>query len=377
MRTVVQIKQRLLVIVALSLAFRLGACARTKALAPAVKSGATGVTIALIQSKVTDKTLEVQCEISNGLNRDIWICEQISEMGSDCDVYVAEGSHTLAIRRRFNLPTNIAWMMPPTARYLRLPAGEQRVEWMILPLPIRLGDLFGVHRYLGGQVYPERLRIEIGFYDCDLPERIFDRFGEWAQAWTTQYERIRDRDSVVRVPYGVLPLGTEQVLSTVADAPRLACGEHPWPPFSGMLEPPDLGAGTRVKIEFHPSMFDYFFPGMGEQSLFSDAEAEHLRLQKATLVDCPENVVAFDHYGDAAMWCWGIVRHEWAGVVCYRDDKPLTSFAVFADRKLLTTDGHLFTYVGDQEGLRGLVPQIEPNESFQRTKHNNSYDSGS
>ncbi len=322
----------------------------------------TRVTMAITKLEVTEKALDVHYEISNRTERDIWICQSLTGAlpggSSEFEVYVPGGSEVLVVRRR-SLPSGKEWAVPPRPLYLRLLPGEQRSEFLHLALPIRPAPLlFFLPRSEEAQC-ARLLQIEIGFYGADFRERVFERLGEWAQLASRSGEELRDRDHTAEGgPY----LTGEQVLTVVARLPRPVATEEQvrkgftWP------EPPDLGACTRLKIEYHPSMFDYFFPGVSEQRLFDDTERDGLRSQRVTVVADLERIASLAR--DVAGGKRGLFagHASYVDVTCYESDGKSSRFTIFDDQKIMTSDGGHFTCLTPVASLRMLVPEIESYE---------------
>ncbi len=324
------------------------------------------VALAIVESKVTEKTLGVRYQITNGLQRDIWICESILSRrlgagGIDHEVYLSEDSRTLVIRRRLNVPGGGHTSQPSYAAYFRLSAGEQRSESVVLPLPVRSAMLFYPRRDVNTPS-AMRLRMEIGFHDFNLAEQTFDKLGEVAK-----FDAIMTRrDRIFLCPYpGPFLRGYRKRERTVwaeADVPRIPYVPKTMHsvPHSEWPTPPDLVLCTRVNVEYHPSVLEYFFPDPEAQSLLSDAEKQSLRSQKAASMDRPEQIAAFRYEIGRGEWSLVVAEETRAYVTCYSDDKRLTSFAVFGEGRLLMNDGTQFRSVNPLASLRALTPQIEP-----------------
>ncbi len=296
----------------------------------------------------------------NGLERDVWICESILASlwgGMDYEVYLPEDGDTLIIRRRLNVPWSMEIAVPPNVIYRRLLAGEQRSESIILPLPVRPATVYFPRPDLEKTLYATHLRMEIGFHESNLPEEVFDIFGPSAR----YYQSMRDTDRVFVFPYDTMRLvKRERMVWAVADVPRIVYTGKPMHSSPEWPKPPDLASCTRVTVEYHPSMLEYFFPGVEERSLLSDAEKEYLRSQKTTVADRPDQVAALCDDIRRGRWSLVVAEEARANVGCCADDKLLASFAVFGDQRLLMSDGLQFTYVSPLASLRSLAPQIKP-----------------
>lgn len=92
------------------------------------------------------------------------------------EIYLAEDGQTLIVRRRFDIPTNILWYVPTVSKYIRIRAGEKWTESMLLTLPIKHVFLFDSRELPQETIIAKRLKIEIGYYEGDMPEMIFNSF---------------------------------------------------------------------------------------------------------------------------------------------------------------------------------------------------------
>jgi len=287
-----------------------------------------GVALTIVDSKVTAKTLEVRYRIANGSPRDIWICQSICigtvDFWADYETHLPSDNGTLIIRRVLNVPGfSREFVVPPAATYLRLSAGQQRCESIVLPLPIRHVRVFFPWADQEDIQHTMRLRMEIGFYECDLPKEVFPKarraFGYYAARW--------DRDRIFMVGYSLFPVKEDRMLCAEVDVPRIACAPEiydaslrpEWP------APPDLSQCTRVRVEYRPSMLEYFFPDPEEQSLLSEAEKESLRSQKTVSVDRPEQMAALGKDVRLGQWTPIVAEETLANVLCYAGDQGAVS----------------------------------------------------
>jgi hypothetical protein len=361
----------------LSLMALLGTGAQATGPAAKVQAEPKHVTLTITESKPTDTALTVRFRIVNNSRRDIWICESIFagiSPGPYFEVYLPEGSDTLTIRRRLKIAGrwNQELALPPDASYLRVPAGEERSEGIVLPLPIRPMMIWSddtiphpARRATRPQVQTPRdatrLRMQIGFHESDLPQRILEVLSA-PQMLTRRNEVVRDRDRVVQFPHDRQFVEQEQMLSAVAEVPRIPCVGESFAAHFHETKPPDVGACTRVEVKYHPSMLEYFFPTAGEQSLLSPEEKAYLALQKTTLVDRREQIALLNNDIGRGEWSVVVTEEARADVVGYRNEELLASFAVFGDERLLTSEGLQFTYAHALTSLRTLAPQIRPYE---------------
>jgi len=131
------------------------------------------VIIAMTRLDVNDTNLELSYKIKNNTDHDVWICDSVSVFtGPDFEVYLSEDKQSLLIRRRLDVPTDVALGVCPYGRYVLLRSGQERTESLLLAVPIEPRRLFVSG--LATSDYARRLVLEIGFYNEDLPEMIRD-----------------------------------------------------------------------------------------------------------------------------------------------------------------------------------------------------------
>jgi hypothetical protein len=102
----------------------------------------TGVRAKLLDVNQTDRRLQVRYQITNDSAEDIWICSDVAIPWA-FEASLMEDTQTLRMRRRTDVPLfpGTEFYVPPSARYVRLPAGRHRIESVVLSLPVHL---FGV-----------------------------------------------------------------------------------------------------------------------------------------------------------------------------------------------------------------------------------------
>ncbi len=164
-----------IVIVALLFSIILATRIQAKPEADSGANKAGTLIIVLIGLGVSDNNLELRYQIRNGSGHDIWICDSINvHGGQDFEVYLAEDGQNLMIRRRLDVPQEVSWMEHPYGRYVRLPAGQNRIECLLLPLSLKPNRVIKGRRPARGTEYARRLILEIGYYVGDLPGMIYD-----------------------------------------------------------------------------------------------------------------------------------------------------------------------------------------------------------
>ena len=132
-----------------------------------------GARIVLTRFDVNDTTLDIDFQITNDADHEIWVCD---DMSGDFEVYLAEDDQTLVLRRRLDVETDASWPEPPLGHYTRLGPGEHSTESLSLPLPAAPKIIFFPE--LGQGTHARRVALEIGFYDESLPQLIRAILGE-------------------------------------------------------------------------------------------------------------------------------------------------------------------------------------------------------
>jgi len=131
----------------------------------------TPITLALTKLDVNDTNLELSWKIRNNTDHDVWLCASLSpEYPSVYEYFLDKDAETLVLRRRSDTPIKIEWAMhypPLRARYIRLCSGQEKAESVSLTVPVRP---YRISEGISGNAeYAERLALEIGFYNEDLP----------------------------------------------------------------------------------------------------------------------------------------------------------------------------------------------------------------
>jgi hypothetical protein len=138
------------------------------------------VSIELAKLDVNDTTLELGWKIKNNTDHDVWICDSVSKHGNS-EIYLAEDAQTLVIRKRLDISPEVEWAAIPIGRYVNLYPGQEYTEFLSCALPVRPALVFIPEQ--SNAESAERLVIEIGFYDQDLPDlirsiiEVVERFG--------------------------------------------------------------------------------------------------------------------------------------------------------------------------------------------------------
>ncbi len=352
---------------------------------PRPKDDATGVTITLIESKMTEKILLLRYRIVNRSDRDIWVCESVNGSGAfDFEVYLAEDRKTLMARRRLGVSAKgMMWMIEPTGGYARLRAGDARTQSLLLHLPVYFDGVFtGIGLTPTDEtLQAERLVLEIGFYAGSLPEIVLDALegAETAAAETDEdtpslrmalggrrdfnwlNELSGDRNEQILVPYTWQKLGNEQVLRLALGQLKIPYVTAPMTPDS-IPRPPDVRQCTRLDVECQPSVLDYFFPYADQQALLNRAEKAYLSSQKRITGNDQECLAAFAESLAEGLYARTVSERSTARVVCYRGDERLTSVTIYDGAAVETEGGQRFRYSYWSKlttSLARLTPQLK------------------
>jgi len=356
------------------------------------------MSIILMQTKVTEKTIEVRYQIRNDSAHDIWLCDDIDAGHSGVEHYMDKDLETLRVRRRLGVPLTGIDREAPIGRYTRLASQESRIESLLLHLPVRSWPVLtvgAVSRVSSGSLPVKRLCLEIGFYSGNLPETILDRIkdlpelvygvhptypsnvAEWfggVKSFIRINESLRDRDESVQVPWTNQVFEGEQVLQLavhdlsvpwvgaighqeLSRAPRNVAER---PRAEGPFPAPSFGRCTRADIQYTPSALEFFFPHASQQDLLSSPEKEYLRTQKTLLVEDHEYLGAFIEEMATGFQCEVVPENATANVVLYRDDECLTSLLVYDNVSIETQDKQRFRYSDGLRSMRQFTPQIRP-----------------
>jgi len=144
---------------------------------PQSETEPAGVTMALTGLDVNDTKIELGWKITNESDHEVWICESMSRDYPPplFEQFLDEDAKTLVIRKLFDLPMSEGReLYPPMgSRYVRLRPGEEKVESVSVALPVRPYRMSAGNKVTNAE-YAERLALEIGFYDEDLPALILE-----------------------------------------------------------------------------------------------------------------------------------------------------------------------------------------------------------
>jgi hypothetical protein len=128
----------------------------------------TGVTIELTKLEVTGSSVGLSYDIRNGSEHDVWVCSKVSSI--PFEAYLTHDEQTLLIRKRLEVPCDKIWRGTPTAgTYIRLSPGAAQPESLRLDLPVTPKSVYATVDAAEVAQTVQRLALEIGYYDGDLP----------------------------------------------------------------------------------------------------------------------------------------------------------------------------------------------------------------
>jgi hypothetical protein len=133
-----------------------------------------GVTIEITDFDVNDSTLALTYVISNGSDREAWVCSKIGRI--PFEVFLASDKQTLVIRKRLDVPSNTRWRDRPVGTYIHLKPGDSLTESVQIALPVIPSVLYATSATAESAQPVQRLAVEIGYYDEDLPALIHSIF---------------------------------------------------------------------------------------------------------------------------------------------------------------------------------------------------------
>lgn len=133
------------------------------------------VRIVLSKLEVDDAALSLHYTIENSLDHSVWVLQNIDLLFEQLqrEVFMSKDGKTLLMRRRLDIPrtTTFGRGVWPWATYVLLQPNESLYETVSLKFPVETRGLFtGSGARFVGQA--TRLRLEIGYYDEDLPKLI-------------------------------------------------------------------------------------------------------------------------------------------------------------------------------------------------------------
>lgn len=335
-----------------------------------------------------NKTLRISYEISNYSKQDVWICDSVHER-YNFEVYIEEDGETLMVRKLSSVPSGSKWRTQPLGKYIRLRPEEKRIESLLLNVPVNPVYVYKpkTNKQLRRVINAKRLTIEIGYYVGTLPNIFVDMlketektdldkmilFNMWfggVLGFNNRNEQLRQRDDEVLIPYTQQRLNDEKIVRTVIDDLSLPYKESRRD--SAKYNISDLSTCTQVKIQFDPSMLEYFYPYKSQQVLLSKEDMDFLRSEKTVIVEDSERINDFTNELKQAKQSTGgnVSEKSKANVFCYRDGRRLTSFIVYDNSSVETDQKQRIKYHNGIQSLKELTPQIQPFELRMRCAAN-------
>jgi hypothetical protein len=335
-------------------------------------------TIFVTKLDVTDKSLELSWEIRNDTKQDIWILTGLDRSGATISAFVAEDRQKLLMRRRLDLPWIGNTPFPAcNGRYVCLHAGQVLTESASLAIPVwpHHDQVLIDSIYLQDPTQLTHLTIEIGYYTGDFPAAVrraleqdeknprivrsvdpsYTRsITEWfggLRGFNNLNELLNWRDDEVLISYTSQAFSGERFLSTTVDNLKIPCEKEKG---GGLPLDFDFSNYTRVEIQYHPSMLEYFFQFDGQQSLLSPSEKEYLYSTKTIVFKNPDNLnILADELNKGNLYGSNVCQIRTAYLRCYRDNKLQLILPIYNDNSFVTKGRHLFMYW--TKPLRGSV----------------------
>jgi hypothetical protein len=350
-------------------------------LAAAQKTNEPAINIKKVD--VNDKILQIAYEIINNSNNDIWILDYIGN--GSFEAYLGDDGQTLIISRRLDVPSDKSFYAQPDGLYHRLPAGQSRLESLLLNVPVERFAIFTDKGEKESIVIAKRLVLEIGFYDLDLPKLIYDLLDKAEKVnvnnndynleqikkqfggilyFNQDNEFLGKRDEYVRVVYSWQAFRGELILKTEIENLEI--------PYNGVIgsdseniNNPDISSSTRIEVNFLPSMFEYFFPLHSQQNLLSNEETKYLQSEKTLIIEDLNDISSLaEEIKEGKNVVDGFVCEDSkANVICYKNNNPLSSFVLYNDKSIDVDANQRLVYLNRINSLRKITPQIKPLES--------------
>jgi len=128
------------------------------------------ITVDITEVDVNDSTLTLSYDIKNGSDHEAWMC---TKSGPPFEVFLALDTQTLVIRKRMDVPANNLWDRGgPVGTYVRIVPGASLTESVRITLPVAPEITYSAEETTEVTQTVDRLALEIGYYDEDLPAMI-------------------------------------------------------------------------------------------------------------------------------------------------------------------------------------------------------------
>ena len=332
--------------------------------------------IMIIATKIelNNENLNINYEIRNNSQQEIWICDSIKALPrpiKDYEVFIDENDQTIIVRKRMDVPSSILYTLNPAGKYIRLCPGNKKSYSLLFPIPV---NYVGIYMGMGRRediIYATRLAIEIGYYVGDLPDLFYNgaiedekksRDTDSTLRSSGTNELLRQRNEEIFIPHAYQRFKGEKVLRTIIENQRI-----PYTSQENRLEigPPDLTNCTRVEIRYEPSILEYFYSYQSQHDMLNNEEIQYLQSEKTiilkeakTIKDLADEIKQTKWSSDA-----GIVSNERkAYVYGYHDSSRTASFVLYDDRIIETEQKQRIGYSRHLESIKSQTPQILPFE---------------
>jgi hypothetical protein len=129
-----------------------------------------GVTVEITALDVNDFTLTLSYNITNGTDRDAWVCSSIASTSEPFEVFLMSDRQTLLIRKRLDVPTSAIWRPPgPVGTYVYIAPGASVADSLRIAVPVYPRFRYASSDSTEVAQTVTALALEIGYYDFDLP----------------------------------------------------------------------------------------------------------------------------------------------------------------------------------------------------------------
>ncbi len=331
---------------------------------------------------INDKALNLTYEIINLSEEEVWIYTgghshySITFGMAAGGTSVSEDGLTLTIGSSFSSTENDKDILGPvgSSRYVRLGPGENQKESIFIKLPIHPLPLSDD---ITRQGQAEISTIQLSYYQGDLPKyffRVIER-GEKIQpidssvvvlpgfySWVNECLTSREDELLIRENLKFEKNAEFQILRTVVDNVQI-----PYEEMSGLhceYGIPNLTSCTKVKIQYRPSMLDYFFPFAFQKNLLSPEELKYLESENTLILENIKQIKIFANNikeADTSYHSHGANVERYRSsidIVCQYDDKPPMSFFIYNDNAI-RVDCDILPCTDGFHSLKTLTPRIK------------------
>ena len=342
----------------------------------AVHERIDAVSIRTTEVEISGSFFHWRYSIHNDLEEDIWLCEAVSVVGPDSEVYLAEGGQLLVIRRRLGVPRNSTSGLPLRGSYVRLRSGQVRNESLVLPLPAWQRAVLASPRAFDGSKYIKDISLQIGYRLGDLPSVALSAYEEMERSpescahshrvplavyFTILNEQSGSRQERIQIPYR--PPGNEASVEVeltldeqfieCTDLSTRACSVVP------LSHPKEY---SQAYLECAPSVLEFYFPHACYRRLLNSSEKEYLSNQvisSADNVGIIQGLMSQIHKGIPTST---IAEAGRADMWLFHDGQEPIFLRFHSDRILEVGGRRRFRSVNVLECLRQIPQEIQPFE---------------